>query len=612
MKWFAWSASSGAWSALALSLSMAAAPVSADTPPYPQSEIITGMSWDFSTVSSLRKAVGSDLWPLTWASDGNLYGAWGDGGGFAGTDAVGRVSLGFARITGTPISGNPTSYAGTNVWGQAPAYAQYQATFGGKIDQLVSIEGVLYGWGGLWTRGNCDCTDPTTKSGAPNTRTMVWSTDLGRSWQTASWTASEEAGIVLQFGQDYRGAFDSAHVYYYYPGDFIVDPTHAYLRRVATSEITADPATPGHYQYFAGLDNGSPLWSTSRANAVPVFTDAHNSGGTYVGAVYNPALGRYIATEGHGDLFGELGFFESPTPWGPWATIAYYDDWGGLNGSAGDDNGIVMPSKWISPDGKTMWAVFSGTGHDASGDFDSFNVARVELTTSSAGPQITAPAADTTVSPGERVTAQGSGSTLSWSITLSSSEQPFASGTGASITFTVPSNATSGEAVRILLSGRGGSTSRNLAIAGENPIVTLDSVSTGETYALVTAKPGVAAYIDRDYLITALSPNLQGATLIQGANADKMVTTEDYLQFDVSEAATLYVCYSAAAAELPAWLTDGGWVRSEETCDVADGDIPARVVYQKAVAAGRITLGGNHAPPATDRHYSNYLVLVTR
>src|SRR5882757_4828558 len=50
--------------------------------PYPASQIITSMTWDCSTVTGLRKASGSDIWPLTWASDGNLYGAWGDGGGF--------------------------------------------------------------------------------------------------------------------------------------------------------------------------------------------------------------------------------------------------------------------------------------------------------------------------------------------------------------------------------------------------------------------------------------------------------------------------------------------------------------------------------------------------
>src|SRR3954451_6148213 len=101
-------------------------------PPYPQSKVITGVSWDLSTVKSLRKAAGSDLWPSAWAADGNLYGAWGDGGGFGGSESgsgAARTSLGFALISGTPAAGNTSSYAGRNIWGQAPEYAKYQAAF---------------------------------------------------------------------------------------------------------------------------------------------------------------------------------------------------------------------------------------------------------------------------------------------------------------------------------------------------------------------------------------------------------------------------------------------------------------------------------------------------
>src|SRR5262245_3667829 len=68
--------------------------------PYPPSNIISGLQWDWSTHRKL--APGSDLWPVTWASDGNLYAAWGDGGGFGGTDSDGRVSMGFARLEGSP------------------------------------------------------------------------------------------------------------------------------------------------------------------------------------------------------------------------------------------------------------------------------------------------------------------------------------------------------------------------------------------------------------------------------------------------------------------------------------------------------------------------------
>src|SRR5687767_9566771 len=92
----------------------------ADSPPYPASRAIERVEFDFSTHK--RLAPGSDNWPTTWADDGNLYTAWGDGGGFGGTNSTGRVSLGAGRIEGGPMD-----YLGHNIWGgfAAPNPAQF-------------------------------------------------------------------------------------------------------------------------------------------------------------------------------------------------------------------------------------------------------------------------------------------------------------------------------------------------------------------------------------------------------------------------------------------------------------------------------------------------------
>src|SRR5687767_11439891 len=86
---------------------LAAEPVK---PPYPPSPVIARAEFDFST--HRRLAPGSDNWPTTWADDGHLYSAWGDGGGFGGTNSKGRVLLGVARI-----EGDASNYTGKNVWG---------------------------------------------------------------------------------------------------------------------------------------------------------------------------------------------------------------------------------------------------------------------------------------------------------------------------------------------------------------------------------------------------------------------------------------------------------------------------------------------------------------
>src|SRR5579863_3652593 len=438
----------------------------AATPPYPQSSLIAGMTWDFTSIGTLRKAHGSDLWPLTWASDGNLYGAWGDGGGFDGNDNnIGRVSLGFARIGGIPQAGAASSYVGRNVWGAAPEYAEYPATFGGKVDDLISIDGVLYGHGGLWTSANCDCPTPTLKSGDnPYQRTLTWSTDLGRSWQIAPWSTSRDPGSSLQYGQDYRGALDPSHVYFYYQRDIVNDPGHIYLRRVLTGQLTANPATVGVYEYAAAMDaNGVPAWSVSEADAVPVFFDAGVPASTYANAavVYDAGVGRYLLSVQHGNLAGQIGFFEAPAPWGPWRTVAYYEDWGGLDEIAGDGNGLSFPAKWISPDGATLWGVFSAV----SNGFDSFNLINVALTINGEMPQISAPAAGTEFYPGERVAALGSGRDLSWSVAeVTGAELVIATGKGRSLSFEVPANATHGTMIRITLSNSRVSVYRTYAV----------------------------------------------------------------------------------------------------------------------------------------------------
>ncbi|HEY6483393.1 MAG TPA: hypothetical protein VIY54_07685 [Steroidobacteraceae bacterium] len=591
---------------LLLSLRVAA------TAPYPQSQLITAVTWDLQTLASLRKAHGSDLWPLAWASDGNLYGAWGDGGGFDGDgNDVGRVSLGFARIEGTPLADQPASFAGSNVWGDAPDYAQNAATFGGKVDDLISIAGVLYGQGGLWTRANCGCSDPIHKSGDnPAQRAITWSNDLGKSWHIVPWVLSSDLGASLQFGQDYQGALDAGHVYFYFQRDVAHDPGHIYLRRVLATALTEDPSAAGRTEYAAGVDaRGVPAWSTQESQAVPIFFDPNLPRDTWSSAtvVYDAAIGRYILSTMHGALTGQIGFFEAPAPWGPWATIAYYEDWGGYNEVGGEGNGLQFPAKWISADGRTLWGVFSGTN-----DFDSFNIVRAVFTTSGNIPQITAPAAQSVFQPGEQVTAEGVGAGLSWSVQMPGTGTTLASGSGSRLAFTVPTAVAANSVVRIVLQDAVARVYRDYTVASTTqPLVELEFVSTGRTYTLSTALVGEPAYIDRSYPITALSAALTGGSLIQTANDDKLVPAADYLQFTLDRPGTVYVCYSGQGLRMPAWIGSGGWTLVHERCDVSDGVATPRMVYRKTFAAGLVTLGGNRQPPASGpAGYSNYVVIV--
>jgi Concanavalin A-like lectin/glucanases superfamily len=93
--------------------------------------------------------------------------------------------------------------------------------------------------------------------------------------------------------------------------------------------------------------------------------------------------------------------------------------------------------------------------------------------TSGASVAITSPAQGTTLTPGQTVTATGSGTNLSWYVDRWLDGLPsFKTGTGSSITFTVPVNTTSGQIIRITLTGSGGLATRDYNIATVSPAPT--------------------------------------------------------------------------------------------------------------------------------------------
>jgi hypothetical protein len=442
--------------------------------PYPRSRVITQVSWDFSALETLRRAHGSDIWPCTWAADGNLYCAWGDGGGFDGdSDNVGRVSLGFARITGSPDLKNPGSFVGRNVWGAAPDYAESQATFGGKVATMISVNGVLYAHGSLWTHENTS--DPEGHGSDGPLHTLIWSTDLGRTWQRAPW-AGDRLGTFLNFGQNNSGALDSfVYVYYNRPGD----QSRIYLKRVLNTQLTSDPRAPGVYEYLTDVNAAGEAvsWSSVEADAGAVFTDPN---GAALEVVYDAPIGRFLLTSGHfpggGDADSSaqrVGLFEGPHPWGPWSTVGYYDTWGNLGPeSYGDYLGLRFPTKWISADGKTLWGVFSSLGR-----YDSFNLVNVRLRVARSIPELRSPAQGTALMPGAAVTARGAGPHLRWSVERfntgpvpSTDPAQIASGNGRSMTFRVPLDARAGDVLRITLEGRGGRVYRDYPVNAGSPV----------------------------------------------------------------------------------------------------------------------------------------------
>jgi hypothetical protein len=323
-----------------------------NTAPYPLSPVIARIEYDFG--SHVRMAPGSDNWPITWAEDDSQYCAWGDGGGFGGTNEDGRVSLGVARIDGPA-----DHYTGHNIWGGKDA--AHPAQFGGKSYGIIALGATLYMW-----------VAPGSGFDNYDEARLARSRDGGATWQRADWAFPKSDGLLnptfCQCGRGYRGARDG-FVYCY--AVRLRDDSSA-LQPPGQVDLIRAPASAvddrARYEFFAGRDRqGTPRWTRDIAKRQPVFEDSSGLG-SQLSVSYNSGLRRYLLCAEHGASYrGNLGVFDAPEPWGPWTTVAYHSNFGGL-GSTFFWN---FSNKWLSADGTGFVLVFTG-----SGDNDSWNTVR--------------------------------------------------------------------------------------------------------------------------------------------------------------------------------------------------------------------------------------------
>jgi CubicO group peptidase (beta-lactamase class C family) len=115
--------------------------------PYPPSTFVEGITFGERIIDGVTSG---DQWATTWADDGHLYSAWGDGTGFG---YRGGWSDRWTTYLGVPrVEGDPPDHRGYNIWGgyqpesDAPAYYRNR-----QLDEnlkpcssLICIDGVLY------------------------------------------------------------------------------------------------------------------------------------------------------------------------------------------------------------------------------------------------------------------------------------------------------------------------------------------------------------------------------------------------------------------------------------------------------------------------------------
>lgn len=334
--------------------------------PYPPSPVIKGIKFEWS--SHMRLATGSDNWPVTWAGDGNQYVVWGDGGGFGGTNSIGRSSIGVARI-----ENNWHDYKPVNVWGGYKGAHSHKVT--GKSYGIICVDNVLYMWVGMFQ----------TKTDQFNEVRIASSRDLGATWEFTDWALTRKEGVMMptvcNYGKNYAGARDK-YVYSYLirfqsyegPDDYpdkvawlnCQKPGLIDLARVPKDKILDREA----YTFFSGMKGGEPVWTKDITERKPVFENPAGVGWC-ISVSFNAGLRRYLLTTEHTETHrGNIGIFDAPEPWGPWTTVCYEQKWGEghfpLNTFFWN-----FSNKWTSEDGRNFSLIFTGRKEN-----DSFNIIR--------------------------------------------------------------------------------------------------------------------------------------------------------------------------------------------------------------------------------------------
>ncbi len=312
--------------------------------PYRQSSAIRLVQWA-PPETIARGARGSDNWPITWADDDRLYTAYGDGHGFQ-PRVDRKLSLGLATVAGMP-----NDFRGVNLRSKIEQFGG--GSSGRKASGMLMVGGRLF----MLVRN------------ADNAQ-LAWSDDRGKNWQWADWKFQTSFGCptFLNFGRNYQGAGDDFVYVYSFDSDSAYQPADRMVMARVPKDRLVDRAA---YEFFVGLDTGGrPRWSKNVDDRGAVF---HHAGRCYRSAVtYNPYVQRYLWVQIIPDQRGKkidtrfeggFGIYDAAHPWGPWTTVYFTEKW-----DVGPGETASLPTKWMSPDGRTMHLVFSGD--------DSFSVRR--------------------------------------------------------------------------------------------------------------------------------------------------------------------------------------------------------------------------------------------
>lgn len=339
--------------------------------PFPQSKAFVGLAF----TGRHAEYTGADTWYPSWAADGNLYSPWTDGtvNGLHSSSAGDNATTGHATILGDDplrlvvtnqgvFKSSPRPYAGRYPCGSLVHqgvwyYGTYCLHPAGRVER----DGIPYNWpwlgpfvgfrwstnyGRTWTETPCTPAQPLfgehalqgepVKIGAPHF------VDFGRAMQHSPDGKAYLVAHGASDGRNRRFAYNS-----WITGDEV------YLLRVTPAIHTMNDAR--QYEFFAGYDpDGQPRWSRDFAQIKPIAQWRDHMG--CVTMTYNPPLNKYLlcVTDGGNTVSRYHTYIlESDRLTGPWRLVAYLKDFGE------QAYFVNIPSKFIQPDGRTLWLCYA-------------------------------------------------------------------------------------------------------------------------------------------------------------------------------------------------------------------------------------------------------------
>jgi len=338
-----------------------------------------------------RYPVNGDNWHMTWAADDHQYVSLCDGYGY-GDPARGKFNSRMLTIEGSATSakfGDLVNYPFLIPGSTAPRYYNFGTlALGSHIYQFLSTfnrpapaarADDLKSWNDFHFSGAKLIFSPdngTTWCNQNGSTPVTWEDWSHRSRKSLAFFDEPQSSFslltVLQMGRNYEANRDG-YVYIYAPnGTTEGTMNELVMVRAPKAQILNRES----YEFFSGRQsNGGAKWSReidARAS-VHTFPSGWVNKTTHPYAwqpsvAYNAPLGLYMmSTWGmgctpDGDWFGKpsyLGIYTARNPWGPWTQIHEEEAWTPNNDPNARAYQPQIAPKWIAPDGKSFWLVWT-------------------------------------------------------------------------------------------------------------------------------------------------------------------------------------------------------------------------------------------------------------